>query len=143
MLMIDADWFKAFNDSQRHAAGDTALRRIGAVLANRSPVGSAVVRLGGEEFAVLTRLPDSFAASLLAEDLRGAVAALAIPHPRAPASRLTVSIGVAVTQGDDSDVLMAAADTALYAAEIDGRNCVRAADPAAATATASASATGT
>lgn len=126
ILMIDADWFKAFNDNHGHAAGDTALRRIGGALASHSPGGSAVVRLGGEEFAVLARLPDAEAATL-AETLRAAVAALQIPHARAPDGYLSISIGVAMTHDGDADAVMAAADTALYAAKDDGRNCVRSA----------------
>ena len=127
VLMIDADWFKAYNDGLGHAAGDTALRQIGAVLAKYSPAGSAVVRLGGEEFAVVVRIADLGTAALLAESLRSAVVALAISHPRETAGNLTISIGVALTFGRDADALMAAADSALYAAKNDGRNCVRAA----------------
>lgn len=129
VLMIDADWFKSYNDSLGHAAGDTALRLIGTVLADHSPMDSAVVRLGGEEFAVLARLPDTIAATMLAERLRSAVAALAITHPRGPGGKLTISIGVALTLARDTDALMVAADQALYAAKNEGRNCVRSAAP--------------
>lgn len=127
-LMIDVDWFKDYNDCLGHAAGDQALRRIGAALADHSPAGSVVVRLGGEEFAVLSPVADIAVASMLAERLRSAVWTMAIPHPRAAGSHLTVSIGVAVTLDPDPDALLAAADTALYAAKRDGRNCIRCAD---------------
>lgn len=132
LLMIDIDYFKQFNDSQGHGAGDACLVRVAQCLADSLPrAGDLVARYGGEEFAVL--LPDTTQAPAteIAARLLQAVAALDIVHPDSPFDRVTVSIGIAAqpaggqpsgharaTPGD----LMDAADLAMYRAKADGRN---------------------
>ncbi|KAB7646433.1 GGDEF domain-containing protein [Polymorphobacter fuscus] len=128
VMMIDADWFKGYNDSLGHGAGDTALRRLAGAIRSAVPPGSAVARIGGEEFAMLTRLGDPAAALELGERIRAAVTALDVAHPRSPLGYLTVSVGIATSITDDSEALMSAADAALYDAKNAGRDCVRLAD---------------
>lgn len=124
ILMIDVDHFKAYNDSQGHQAGDECLCRIvEAVVASCRPK-EIVARFGGEEFVVLTSDTASDEALMLAERIREAVWALAIPHPCSAADgRVTVSIGVG--GGEASwELTLRAADKALYVAKRAGRNMV-------------------
>jgi diguanylate cyclase (GGDEF)-like protein/PAS domain S-box-containing protein len=132
LMLLDADCFKAFNDSQGHQAGDAALQMIAhAISATIRRPGDLGARYGGEEFAVLMPNTDEAGALLIAERLRATVAAAGIPHPGGPAGVMTVSIGVAaslVRDGDQAADLLRAADQALYRAKHLGRNQVAAAD---------------
>lgn len=134
LIILDADQFKALNDSAGHQWGDTCLAMLAAELGNvaRRPTDLAA-RIGGEEFALL--LPDTDAAGAweIAEAVRLAVAALRLKHPNSSvATWLTISAGVATATLDfpnPGKELVAAADRALYEAKRAGRNCVKAADP--------------
>lgn len=133
LVMADVDNFKLFNDSMGHLAGDDALREVARMLAAAvSGPGHLAARYGGEEFVVL--LPDTDLASAVeyAETARRLILALDIAHPKVPMGRLTVSFGVATTiprSGETPDVIVAAADAALYEAKRLGRNRVVAARP--------------
>jgi diguanylate cyclase (GGDEF)-like protein len=132
LLSIDADHFKAINDSHGHQRGDEYLVALGAELTRlcRRQVDLAA-RCGGEEFAII--LPETSAsnAERFAESVRLAIADLQLPHPTSPvASVLTVSVGVATAKQEGwctREGLVAAADRALYAAKKAGRNRVCAA----------------
>lgn len=130
LLFVDADNFKPFNDKYGHVAGDGCLKEIGAVIggSSRRP-GDVVARYGGEEFVLLLPRTDTAGAKHVAEQLRQAISALAIPHAGNPAGVVTASIGVAteIPGRDDSapEILLANADGALYQAKADGRNAVR------------------
>ena len=125
-LMIDVDYFKQFNDSYGHQAGDDVLRRIAGVLASLSlRRDDLVARYGGEEFFVLLAESDADGAHSVAERLLSAVAALNVPHETSPEGRVTVSVGVASTVpalGGDERELVRRADAALYGAKASGRN---------------------
>jgi len=128
LLMIDVDHFKPFNDRHGHVEGDECLRLIGEVIgvvaANESYFGA---RYGGEEFALLLPDADVGAAIEVAERLRRKVEELRIVHAQAPAGFVTISIGVASLEPkrqQDSQLLVEAADAALYAAKRRGRNLV-------------------
>ena len=129
LLFVDVDYFKRFNDSQGHPAGDAVLAAVGAALSGAvQRPGDQAGRYGGEEFLILLAQTDLSGACLVAEKVRLAVAALNIPHPDSPLGRVTVSIGVAARTADeitDVDTLLASADAALYQAKSSGRNCVR------------------
>lgn len=129
LIMLDIDYFKAFNDLYGHVAGDSCLRSIAEVLsaAIHRP-GDLSARYGGEEFACV--LPDTAidGAVAVAEQIRAAICALAIPHSGSKASTvLTASFGVAsiACVGDgDGEKLLRAADSRLYEAKKEGRNRV-------------------
>lgn len=131
LLMLDADFFKAYNDALGHQAGDDCLRRIAHCLADvvQRP-GDLPARYGGEEFAALLPVTDEAGAVHIGHRIMEAVAALDIEHPNSPLStRLTLSVGVASmlpVPGSDPDMLVAAADRALYAAKKAGRNRIEA-----------------
>lgn len=135
MLMIDIDWFKAFNDTLGHPAGDDCLRRTAQAIAEsaRRP-GDLCARWGGEEFAAVLPRTDLRGAREVAKRILRRVRALALPHPGSPMGRLTVSVGAASlipergsTRPDD---LVALADRALYRAKANGRNTVVCSDDA-------------
>jgi two-component system chemotaxis family response regulator WspR len=94
-LMIDVDEFKTYNDHYGHRAGDRALKTIAAcIAAGVTRAEDLAVRYGGEEFAVLLPGTDESGAYRVAETIRRAVAATAIPHISRPRI-VTVSVGVA------------------------------------------------
>ena len=121
-LVLDLDHFKRINDEQGHAAGDEVLRRIGALLTERTRAEDVVARLGGEEFLVLsTCVPDTV--DVFAERLRRTIETELTP--------VTVSIGVHTEPAAEDAEWPAAlwtmvnrADRALYRAKAAGRNRV-------------------
>ena len=126
-LMIDVDYFKAFNDQYGHGAGDDCLRHVAQALdKDLMRPGDFIARYGGEEFAVI--LPDCNVAgtALVAEHLRVRVAALKIPHDHsAAADHVTVSIGYTSRLVETDNTwpdLLDEADKALYLAKSRGRN---------------------
>jgi diguanylate cyclase (GGDEF)-like protein len=129
ILMIDIDFFKAFNDLYGHAAGDDCLRRVAQAL-DRSlrRAGDLVSRYGGEEFAIILPVIELGPAVSIAERLRSAVELMAIRHESSDAAAVvTISVGAATgVPGSfhSSSDLIAAADRALYAAKRTGRNRV-------------------
>ena len=133
LLMIDVDHFKALNDASGHLAGDECLRQIARVLVKcpRRP-GDVVARYGGEEFVAILPGADADQAALIAERMRAAVEALGLAHPAPRGSRfVTVSVGAASIVPDRQqkpDILVAAADQAMYRAKQDGRNRVEMAE---------------
>jgi two-component system chemotaxis family response regulator WspR len=129
LLMVDVDYFKAFNDSFGHLAGDEALRQVAeAIRGCCSRPTDLPARYGGEEFALVLPNTSPGGARLVAEKLRQTIMGLKIAHtvPEA-ASHLTVSIGLAtLTPGVGSHCrqLISAADKGLYLAKNSGRNQV-------------------
>lgn len=127
-ILVDLDHFKQYNDTQGHAAGDMALRRV-AELLKSSLRGKSdhAFRFGGEEFLLLLPRTHLEQAAALAERLRKSVEGEAIPHPAAPVGILTASFGVAAMEPDGADAvarLIESADVALYEAKRAGRNCI-------------------
>lgn len=125
LLLLDADEFKAVNDSRGHQAGDALLRAVSEFCRDQSRRTDVFARYGGEEFMLLMPATEMDAAREFAERLRVGIAELSVDQGAAPL-RLTVSIGVA-TGGRESptvDAVVSAADQALYRAKALGRNRV-------------------
>jgi diguanylate cyclase (GGDEF)-like protein len=122
-LILDIDYFKSINDRFGHPAGDEILKLFAAVVANNLRISDLSGRIGGEEFAAL--LPCALEeGAIVAERVRESFAASGIVSDDGPVET-TVSIGVAGgPAGTELEVLLAAADTALYQAKRGGRNRV-------------------
>lgn len=132
VVMLDIDYFKLFNDTYGHVAGDDCLRKVAGILtATIQRTTDFASRYGGEEFVLVLPATDEQGALTVAEKIRCRVEALAIPHEKSPlAGVVTVSIGVATImplRDSDAGLLMTAADQALYRAKTAGRNQVRSA----------------
>jgi diguanylate cyclase (GGDEF)-like protein len=136
VVMFDIDFFKQYNDTYGHLAGDECLRRVAQTAAqNVHRPRDMVARFGGEEFAVV--LPDTpvEGAINIAERLRQAILALRIPHANSqvalPEPIVTISLGVASVLAQPTaspSQVVAQADKALYLAKSQGRNCVKVVD---------------
>jgi diguanylate cyclase (GGDEF)-like protein len=127
VLIFDIDHFKSINDRFGHPAGDEILRLFSAVVVNNVRLSDLSGRIGGEEFAALLPCPLDEGV-IVAERVREAFAASGIVCEEGPVDT-TVSIGVAGgPAGTELEVLLAAADTALYQAKRSGRNRVEAAE---------------
>lgn len=131
LLMIDVDHFKLYNDLYGHVMGDSCLRQIAvAVQEVMHRSSDLLARYGGEEFVVVLPNTDSHGAMRIAEQIRGAVEYCSLPHLGNPHSVVTVSIGCAtqsLTPESNSNLLLEAADHALYEAKSAGRNRIVAA----------------
>jgi diguanylate cyclase (GGDEF)-like protein len=127
VLIFDIDHFKSINDRFGHPAGDEILKLFATIVINSLRISDLSGRIGGEEFAAL--LPCSLEEGVLAaERVREGFAASGISVDEGPVDT-TVSIGVAGgPAGTELEVLLAAADTALYQAKRGGRNRVEAAE---------------
>ena len=130
LIMLDIDQFKSYNDAFGHRAGDGCLMRVASALDESvQRAGDLMSRYGGEEFAAILAGTDAAGAAEVAERLRAAVERLGIERGGDDPSRVvTISVGVATGipgQVSSSEMLLAAADNALYAAKRAGRNCVR------------------
>lgn len=130
LILLDIDFFKNYNDSYGHPAGDRVLITVvNAIKSQLNRATDVLTRYGGEEFAVILPDCDAKGGQAVAEKLRMAVCELNLPHCGSSiASHLTVSIGVATClAGTISNLscLLETADTALYSAKHSGRNCVR------------------
>jgi diguanylate cyclase (GGDEF)-like protein len=127
LLLVDIDFFKAYNDRYGHQAGDDCLRIVAGALQQcaRRPM-DFVARYGGEEFSVILYDADSdYVADILAR-IQRLIAELNIPHEASPyGGRLTVSVGAGHVEPKaqrSSIGLIQLADEALYSAKDQGRN---------------------
>ena len=128
-VLCDIDFFKAYNDSYGHQAGDRCLQQVaGAITASTKRPADLVTRYGGEEFAVILPNTDAAGSLKVAERIRLAVKALQIPHCRSlVADSITLSLGTASLTPMPhltSVQLIAIADQALYRAKQSGRDRV-------------------
>lgn len=128
LILADIDFFKQYNDTYGHPAGDECLRVIAHTLNQSALRGSDLVaRYGGEEFVIVLPTTDVNGAFALAENIRARIEALQIEHSAAPLGYVTLSLGVAsmpAQPGTSPQVLIKEADIQLYQAKHRGRNCV-------------------
>jgi diguanylate cyclase (GGDEF)-like protein len=129
VVMLDIDFFKLFNDTYGHPAGDHCIAMVAAAL-NRAVRRAAdlTARYGGEEFACVLPGSEHEAAMVVAHSIRDQVHSLGIPHMRSAAGAyVTVSVGVATARcmpGMAPELWIKAADRQLYLAKAAGRNHV-------------------
>ncbi|MEA5575804.1 diguanylate cyclase domain-containing protein [Anabaena sp. UHCC 0451] len=127
LLLSDIDYFKLYNDYYGHQAGDECLRRIAKAIAEscKRPA-DLVARYGGEEFAILLPNTDLDGAIYITQQIQQEIASMAIPHQCSDVSnQVTLSIGLVSmipTNETSREIMIAAADKALYQAKDQGRN---------------------
>lgn len=126
LMMVDVDYFKRYNDTYGHVAGDHALKKVASSLtSSMKRVTDFTARFGGEEFIIvatdLTRQQAINYAKTICANLRN----LNIPHETSSNGFLTISCGVAhinPISTSSSSLLLQQADAALYTAKANGRN---------------------
>lgn len=127
IMMVDIDYFKAYNDTLGHLKGDECLKEIAIAISSiAARSGDLVARYGGEEFLLLFPMTNSQQALIQVERLMNAINKIAIKHPCSDVSpNVTISVGVANTiprLNDSISAFVARADHALYKAKTNGRN---------------------
>ena len=121
ILLLDIDDFKAVNDIHGHLEGDNVLSHLAKILRSTTRETDLIGRWGGEEFLIILPETNAAMAFRLAEKLRTAIAA----EPFATVDHVTASFGLAEAKDEQSlRQLLQVADSALYQAKEQGRNCV-------------------
>jgi diguanylate cyclase (GGDEF)-like protein len=127
LALCDIDFFKSYNDTYGHQAGDSALQAVAEALAAFRRQGDGIYRYGGDEILLVLPEQAASAAASALERFRATVQGLGITHSTSPAGVLTISVGIssfAPGCGTDSEGLLRQADIALYEAKVAGRNRV-------------------
>ncbi|MBF8999721.1 diguanylate cyclase domain-containing protein [Vibrio nitrifigilis] len=127
LLMVDVDYFKRYNDTYGHIAGDECLKLVGKALQSSVRRTSDICcRYGGEEFCCLLPFTDEEGATICANNILQAVRDLNIEHESSDAAKVvTVSIGqafVVPSAAITAEQLLLYADQALYVSKQHGRN---------------------
>jgi diguanylate cyclase (GGDEF)-like protein len=126
VIMMDLDHFKRFNDTHGHEAGDSVLQLLGSFLRRHVRSGDVACRYGGEEFTLILPGASLEAAQQRAQELCEGIRVLNVDFKNQILGPLTLSIGIATfpTHGESGDLVLQAADTALYQAKNEGRDRV-------------------
>jgi len=124
VLMVDVDFFKAYNDHYGHVQGDQVIRLVASALKSQLTRATDIAaRYGGEEFVLILPHLSRENAEVFAEKLRVAVLSLVIPHVKSQVLNfLTISIGLCTGIPDNEYDMLDCADEALYQAKAKGRN---------------------
>ena len=132
MALLDVDYFKSYNDSYGHPAGDEILQIVAAQLGAIARSGDALYRYGGEEFLCIFPEQSMDSGTKAVERMRAAVEGLGIAHTDNPSGLLTISGGLAMMDAAETrsaSAVLKEADEALYRAKQLGRNRVERAAP--------------
>lgn len=127
LLLCDVDFFKLYNDSKGHQAGDECLHQVAQAMKRtvKRPA-DLVARYGGEEFAVILPNTNEVGALRVAAEIQCSLRTLGIAHPQSPISEfVTLSVGASCTipwYKGSPEALIAMADRALYQAKQSGRD---------------------
>jgi len=127
LIMVDADKFKHYNDTNGHMLGDEALIKMAKLMKSLCRETDKPARFGGEEFAILLPKTGKQEAVIFAERIRKAIEdAVFVNQEKQPGGNFTASLGVATYPEDctDAETLITSADNALYKAKEKGRNRV-------------------
>lgn len=127
LMLCDVDYFKAYNDTYGHQAGDECLRQLARVISCvTTDIDDLVARYGGEEFAVILPNKDISISMIVAENMLQSVQKLQLPHAKSSISPyVSLSIGLASiipTPETEPATLIEQSDLALYTAKSQGRN---------------------
>ncbi len=132
LILCDVDFFKSYNDTYGHPAGDQVLLQISQAMSQTIRRSTDLVaRYGGEEFGLILPDTDAHGAAVVAHHIRTAIYNLQIPHRASPLGCVTISLGVATVLPNTERYLtelMKTTDQALYSAKAQGRNRVFSAD---------------
>ncbi len=129
VILCDVDYFKNYNDTYGHQAGDVCLQQVAkAIQKTVQRSGDLVARYGGEEFVIVLANTDAEGAVSLAERVKNAIASLKIPHSTSDVSSyVTISMGICTMVPKLTvlpESLVSCADKSLYLAKHHGRNCI-------------------
>jgi diguanylate cyclase (GGDEF)-like protein len=122
LAILDIDFFKKFNDSYGHQAGDEALRTVAQTAKGALREADRFFRYGGEEFLILMPSTCSEEAMVCAERIRESIEHLGLENKNTDRGILTVSLGLVASIGGDWEEMIKKADKALYKAKASGRN---------------------
>ena len=130
VIMADIDFFKLYNDTYGHQAGDDCLRTVASVLKKAGGrISDIAARYGGEEFIMLLPNTDRNGAVRVAEAIRESLAAEAIPHETSTVKdTVTLTMGVATvvpSMSNTPEMLVEFADKALYAGKANGKDQIQ------------------
>ena len=128
-ILMDIDFFKKYNDTYGHDAGDVVLKAIGDVLFSQQKKGEVAARLGGEEFALVIPNCNAEQAYERAESIRKAIHALNIEHKTSSIQVVSASFGASVDGNGsahlNNKIHYQEADIALYDVKSESRNAVK------------------
>ena len=127
LILCDIDYFKSFNDTYGHQAGDVCLRQVAKAIEHAVKRSTDLVaRYGGEEFAIILPNTNEAGVKQVAQEIQREIESLNIPHSESEVSNyITLSLGLASvssTENAHPDILVACADQGLYQAKYYGRD---------------------
>ncbi|RPI24955.1 MAG: GGDEF domain-containing protein [Acidobacteria bacterium] len=127
VVFLDIDFFKNVNDAYGHLVGSAVLAEVGKVIRSNVREADTASRYGGDEYVVVLTEIGMTEATSIADRLRKTIAAHRFGHRKGLSIELTISAGVAAfpEHGRTAEELIHRADTAMYEAKRDNRNCVK------------------
>ncbi|WP_195724274.1 sensor domain-containing diguanylate cyclase [Paenibacillus monticola] len=127
VLICDIDYFKNYNDTYGHVAGDWCIRQVAEAISENCGSDGVVARFGGEEFVVILPRTDEKGAAVFGKAIRQSVTDLQLPHTASVKQTVSISIGIASgipASGITGNEVLTLADGALYISKAKGRDRV-------------------